>query len=72
MYVSESKVDDKQAVQRVKDILNQIDGLYMEAATIAEEAGIPFFSYDGPAGYGYGDGGCWHIGDGWQASSQSC
>lgn len=49
--------------------LAQIDVLYAECASIAEEAGISTFSYGGPAGYG--DGGYWTE-SGWQASSQSC
>lgn len=49
--------------------LAQIDVLYAECASIAEQAGIGYFCYSGPAGYG--DGGGWSE-SGWQASSQSC
>lgn len=59
---------EREAYAKIAEIKRQIDGLYDEAASIADEYGLSF-SYGGPAGYG--DGGYYEDGE-WTASSNSC
>lgn len=60
-------MDKQVASKKIAELKSQIDSLYAEIASVADEAGLDYVRYDGPAGYG--DGGYYDTNEGWKSSS---
>lgn len=60
-------MNKQEASKKIAELTAKIDCLYTEIASIADQAGVDYVRYDGPAGYG--DGCYYSPENGWVSSS---
>jgi len=60
-------MEKQEASKKIVELKAEIDVLYSRIADIADQAGLDYVRYDGPAGYG--DGGYYDNENGWVSSS---
>lgn len=60
-------MDKQEASKKITELKAEIDILYAEIASVADQAGMDYVRYEGPAGYG--DGGYYDTENGWVSSS---
>lgn len=60
-------MEKQEALKKITELKAEIDSLYAEIASVADQASLDYVRYEGPAGYG--DGGYYDTEEGWKSSS---